>query len=44
MLDRSTEGWVSFKYERLPNFFYRCGLLTHSDTDCEDWLRRKGGD
>ena len=26
--------WVQFKYERLPNFCYYCGLLSHSLKDC----------
>ena len=26
--------WVHFKYERLPNFCYRCGLLEHDLKDC----------
>ncbi|KAK7814756.1 uncharacterized protein CFP56_002619 [Quercus suber] len=26
--------WVSFKFERLPNFCYRCGLLNHALKDC----------
>jgi hypothetical protein len=33
---------VSFKYERLPNFYYWCGLLTHDEKECEIWLRSKG--
>uniref|UniRef100_A0A2N9I5D1 Reverse transcriptase domain-containing protein n=1 Tax=Fagus sylvatica TaxID=28930 RepID=A0A2N9I5D1_FAGSY len=32
------EGWVSFQYERLPNFCYWCGIPTHGEKDCEDWL------
>jgi hypothetical protein len=36
------ETWISFKYKRLPNFCYWCGLLTHGDRDCEKWLRSKG--
>ena len=28
--------WVSFKYERLPNFNYRCGLLNHALKDCNE--------
>ena len=26
--------WVQFKYERLPNFCYRFGLLNHAHKDC----------
>ena len=26
--------WVNFKYERLPNFCYRCGMLSHVLKDC----------
>ncbi|KAK9998028.1 hypothetical protein SO802_017631 [Lithocarpus litseifolius] len=26
--------WVIFKYERLPNFRYRCGLLNHALKEC----------
>jgi hypothetical protein len=34
--------WVSFKYKRLPNFCYWCGLLMHDEKECEIWLRSKG--
>ena len=36
------EGWVAFKYEKLPNFCYWCGLVSHDDKDCEHWLSSKG--
>ena len=26
--------WVIFKYERLPNFCYRCGMLDHTSKEC----------
>ena len=42
MLAGGKEIWISFKYERLPNFCYWCGMLTHGDRDCDRWLRNKG--
>ena len=36
------QGWVSFKYERLPNLCYWCGCLSHGDRDCEIWLDSEG--
>ncbi len=40
-LEGGKEVLVSFKYERLANFCYWCGLVTHSDKDCSIWLRSK---
>lgn len=28
-------SWVNFKYERLSTFCFVCGLMDHSDRDCE---------
>ena len=30
------QRWIAFKYERLPNFCYRCGLLNHGLRDCPE--------
>ena len=34
-LDNGSKGWISYKYERLPNVCYWCGRLNHFDRDCE---------
>ena len=35
-------GWIRFKYERLPILCYWCGRLSHSDKDCELWIKSNG--
>ena len=40
--DQSSEGWVVFMYERLPNICYCCGIVSHDDKDCLLWLNSKG--
>lgn len=42
MFDEDSESWVTFQYERLPNMCFWCGRLTHTDKDCELWLKSKG--
>lgn len=38
-LAKGVKGWVSFQYERLPNFCYWCGIPNHGERDYEEWLR-----
>lgn len=33
-----TQVWVQFKYERLPNFCFCCGVLNHSHKECKTWM------
>lgn len=33
-IEGGEERWIAFKYERFPNFCYRCGLLSHGMRDC----------
>ena len=35
-------GWALLKYERLPDFCYWCGRVSHVEKDCEVWLKGKG--
>ena len=27
--------WVNFKYEKLPTFYFFCGIIGHAERDCE---------
>lgn len=27
---RGTETWIEFRYERILNFYYRCGKINHT--------------
>ncbi|KAK7828356.1 cyclic nucleotide-gated ion channel 1 [Quercus suber] len=38
----ASDGWVLFRYERLPVFCYWCGRLTHDAKDCDVWIHSKG--
>ena len=37
-IEEGDSRWVSFKFERLPNFCYRCGLLNHALKDCKEGI------
>ena len=41
-LNDKDEVWVSFKYEKLPNFCYWCGKVSHIDKECKKWLAIRG--
>nr|XP_023928474.1 uncharacterized protein LOC112039800 [Quercus suber] len=42
LLEAGREVWVLFKYEKIPNFCYWCGLVSHDDKNCGKWLVSKG--
>lgn len=41
-LENGEKTWVVFKYERLPNFCFWCGRLSHGNRDCPSWIQSKG--
>uniref|UniRef100_A0A7N2N0Z6 CCHC-type domain-containing protein n=1 Tax=Quercus lobata TaxID=97700 RepID=A0A7N2N0Z6_QUELO len=42
MFGPDSDGWVSFRYKRLPIFCYWCGRLTHDAKECDFWIHSKG--
>ena len=40
-LDDNEKIYISFKYKKLPNFCYWCGLISHDGKDCNIGLARK---
>ena len=36
VIEGGEQRWITFKYERLPNFCYHCGLLIHGLKDYEE--------
>ena len=35
-IEGGEQRWISFRYERIPNFCYRCGLRSHDLRDCAE--------
>ena len=42
LLGNDCEVWVAFMYEKLPNFCYWCGMVSHDAKECSIWLSSKG--
>ncbi|KAF5451527.1 hypothetical protein F2P56_026630 [Juglans regia] len=38
------QHWISFKYERLQNFCFQCGILNHKGKGCSTALNAQQGD
>ena len=43
-IEKEEAKWVQFKYENLPNFCYRCGLLEHDQRECSESMGFGKGD
>ena len=41
LLGTDEEVWASFKYEKMPNFCYWCGMVSHDAKECSIWLASK---
>ena len=42
LLGKDGEVWVNFRYEKMPNFCYWCGMVSHGAQECSVWLASKG--
>ena len=42
VLGNKEEIWVTLKYEKMPNFCYWCGMVSHDAKECSIWLSSKG--
>ena len=40
-IEGNSGRWVFFKYERLPNFCYRCNMLDHDEKECLESMPRE---
>lgn len=36
IIEGGESKWVFFRYKRLPNFCYWCGMLDHGEKDCQE--------
>ena len=42
LLGKDGEVWVNFRYEKMPNFCYWCGMVSPDAQECSVWLSSKG--
>ncbi|GAV84207.1 DUF4283 domain-containing protein/zf-CCHC_4 domain-containing protein [Cephalotus follicularis] len=44
LIGSSKKTWLTFQYEKLPNFFYHCGRIGHTLRECEHLKEKDGWD